>query len=278
MDNDADSLKKYKSAYIIYSIEQRKNVKELNPKVDNREATRIIADNWKRLSIEEKEKYKKIENEEKEKFLSLKKEKKYVYKKTKTKKPTRHRTAYMFYISKNKDCLKGISKYKNIENIKILCEKWRRMTDVQKLPYIQMAQNDKERFNKEWDAYFHKYIKTTSKGKNKNEKENEKFINFIKDSKRLSFDLINDKNLKKNHKLDKIKENKLQEIFIKQETHIESELIKPFVFNIEKSYKKFKRNNKIKLGENQEDCLNEESDDFDIELDEIEENNENNKF
>ena len=53
---------------------------------------------------------------------------------------------------------------------------------------------------------------------------------------------------------------------------------KPFVFKIEKSYKKFKKHNKIKLGENQEDCLNEESDDFDIELDEIEENDENNKF
>jgi len=240
-----DSLKKYKSAYILYSIEKRRLLKEKDPSLCNKVATKIIAEEWKKLSKKEKEKYKDLEEKEKEEFNQKKKDKKYAYKKSLNKEPTRHRTPYMFFISENKDCLKGTKKYKNIENIKILCEKWKNMTEQEKLPYFQKALLDKERFKQEWEDYIKFYMKNKMKYKSKEQKE--KYKNFIKDLNNATGEGFIDKKL--------LKIWKLTEPEITQPRNEGMSFSnkgikkKPFVFYIEKNLNKKRKSKHEKVTE-----------------------------
>ncbi len=229
-----DSLKKYKSAYILYSIEKRRLLKEKDPSLCNKVATKIIAEEWKKLSKKEKEKYKDLEQKEKEEFNQKKKDKKYAYKKSLNKEPTRHRTPYMFSISENKDCLKGTKKYKNIENIKILCEKWKNMTEQEKLPYFQKALLDKERFKQEWEDYIHFYMKNKLKYKSKEQKD--KYKNFIKDLNNATGEGFIDKKLLKIWKLTEPEITKPRNEGISLSNKGKKK--KSFVFNIEKNLNK----------------------------------------
>src|SRR5690242_903545 len=101
----AMKIKKYKSAYIIFSTEKRKILRTKFPNLKNSEITKLIAKEWKSLDDFLKEEYYKKEKKEKEIFDQMKKENNAVYsysKSNKIKKPVRFRTPYMFFMMSNK--------------------------------------------------------------------------------------------------------------------------------------------------------------------------------
>ena len=266
-----DNPKKYKSAYILYSIEKRRKIKDEDPVMCNRLATKLIAEEWKKLTKMEKEKYIDLEKKEKEEFNEMKKEKKYSYKKTLNKEPTRYRTPYMFFISENKECLKGSKKYKNIENIKKLCEKWKAMTESDKLPYVQKALLDKERFKQEWDNYIQFYMRNKMKYKNKAEKE--KYKNFINDLNNSTGGEFINKKLLKTWKLMDAEDNNNNEEDSPSKN--KSKLKKPLVFFIEKNLKRKKKSKHEKLTQELKKLQNEKEErDIDDIIDEEEEEEE----
>jgi hypothetical protein len=173
---DPKIIKKYKSAYILYTEERRPFIKQQYPKlINSRDITRLIAQEWKNLGDADKLKYKEKEKKEKEQFERLKMENKtirYTYTKyRKPRKPVRHRTPYMFFIKDKKETFKGKS---NIANMTELSEQWRLMQDVEKIQYIKQSEEDKKRYKMELDIYvktfFHlkpnKRVKLVEKSEN----------------------------------------------------------------------------------------------------------------
>ena len=166
---------KYKNAYIIYLMEKKQILNENDPDLNNKNAIKKIAEEWRKISEEEKEKYKLLAKNEKDKFLSKKIQRKYKAKAANLQ-PKNIRTAFMFYISEKKD-LKEETKYKIFENIKIFSEKWRNMTEQEKMPYNKKALLDKERFQIEWNDYIKLFMRNrNAKFKVKNAKEKYKIF------------------------------------------------------------------------------------------------------
>jgi hypothetical protein len=169
--NSILTVKKYKSAYILFSLEQRPKIKEANSDLSTQNITKIIADKWNSLDKESKEKYFNKEIEEKNKFNNLKISKKYTYNKKLIKKPVRIRTPYMFFIQCHKSLIKNENQYRNIQVIKDLSIKWNKMDKNEKQKYIKLSEKDKKRYEVEIDKYLNKVFSEKKKIKNKNKGE-----------------------------------------------------------------------------------------------------------
>ena len=223
-------IRKFKSAYIIFSSEERKILKEKFPELGNPSLTKMIAQKWKILNDFEKQKYYEEEKIEKQKFAYLKESLnlKYKYKKSeKLKKPIRFRTAYMFYIMDHKIYLNNKDKYKNIHFIKLLSQKWKSMNYEQKKIYNEKANLDKKRYEYDWEKYIKIYIQANKK-KSKNLK--------------IKTDINND--IESNNNLDNS-----EDIYVGKGKNRNKIRVKKLVFEIEKvSSKRNKINNENNLG------------------------------
>jgi hypothetical protein len=179
----SEHIKKFKSAYILYSTEKRRELKQLHPMMGNPELTKMIAKEWKSIPAEEKEKYYEMEKEEKNKFAKMKQDSsmRYTYNKgDRMKKPVRFRTAYMFYIMEHKNFLNSKDKYINIELIKRLSQKWGKMTDEEKQPYFEKAKNDRKRYEEDWENYIKSYFKVKPKKNHQKEKTERMIYDLLK--------------------------------------------------------------------------------------------------
>jgi hypothetical protein len=176
-------LKKFRSAYILFSLEYRKELQKKYPNHGNPELTKMIAAEWKSLDISQKQIFYLKEKEEKENFEKKKREDNIDYKYNKNekmKKPIRFRTPYMFYIMDHKFFLNNKDKYKNIELIKKLSEKWKAMTETEKLPYIDKSIADKQRYKLDWENYIKCYFKIKKKNIRKKEKTEKMVLDLLK--------------------------------------------------------------------------------------------------
>lgn len=210
--NPRINLKKYNSAYIIFSLEQRPKIKEANINLSTQNITKLIAEKWNSLNKEEKEVFIQKEIEEKNKFNDSKKIKNYSYKKKLIKKPVRIRTPYMFFIQNHKSLIRNSSQYQNIEVIKDLSLKWNNMNNIDKLKYIKLSEKDKKRYEIEIEQYLSNVFSNKKKIKNKNKAE--ELISKLNNKSCV---------IKKNNKINKNKE---------------------LIFSITKSTKKYKSINK----------------------------------
>ena len=274
-----NSLKKYKTGYSYYSKEKRQVIKEIDSNIDRRKVTSIISELWYKLSDEQKEKYQLLEIEDKNKFIHKKREKKKETKKGQniTKEPKKERKPYMFFVSENKENLKGLSKFKNKSKIKILSEKWKCMSDDEKMPYVQKALLDKERFIQEWEEYITSYMKSrTTKLKDLSKKE--KYDNLFEDIIKASGNYIIDDSLRELWNLEHFETIPINNQY-KGNFGRRSFKSKPMVFTLEKTTKKSKntkldidKTKVIELKQYQKDEYGKENDDMNDEVEE-EENN-----
>ena len=68
--------------------------------------------------------------------------------------PLRPTTAYFLFIKARRPSLiKEYPELKNIEIFKALSEEWKNLTDMQKKPYIDKAEDDKKRYEREMEEY-----------------------------------------------------------------------------------------------------------------------------
>lgn len=157
-------IKKYCSAYMLYSKKEYFIIKKKHSDLNNNEIFKLIGQNWKKLSTKNKEKFYEEEKIEKEKFNKNKIKYEYNYNKNKKllKKPKRFRTAFMFYLQLNKNII-------NFQNsnkiIKELSKKWNNMNLKDKEIYIKKESDDKKRYKKEYLEYFNNLLKSEKKNK-----------------------------------------------------------------------------------------------------------------
>jgi len=177
------NLKKFRSAYILFSLDRRKELKKKYPEYGNPELTKMIAAEWKTLDISQKQIYYLKEKEEKIIFEQFKKENQIEYKYNKNenyKKPLRFRTPYMFYIMDHKLYLNNKDKYQNIEFIRKLSEKWKAMTIAEKQPYIEKSNSDKKRYELDWENYIKSFFKIKKKNIKKKVKTEKMILDLLK--------------------------------------------------------------------------------------------------
>ena len=223
MENEAKAnvMKRCKNAYIIYTMERRKALKILYPNMNSKDLVKLIAEEWKNLSMQEKEFYKEKEIKERESYDKNKLNSKVgvKYKRKPLKKPLRFRTPFMFYLMDVKGTLKDISVSQTIERLREIGAKWRVMSHDEKKIYIEKSKFDKERYVKDFEAYVNNnliYNKESSKRKsNKIEKLLNNVKANIKDCKFLK--KINDKcqyikRLKKNIKKETMENREMNQL------------------------------------------------------------------
>jgi hypothetical protein len=177
------NLKKYRSAYILFSLDRRNELKKKYPEYGNPELTKMIAAEWKTSDISQKQIYYLKEKEEKLIFEQIKRDNQIDYKYNKNenyKKPLRFRTPYMFYIMDHKLYLNNKDKYQNIEFIKKLSEKWKAMTIAEKQPYIDKSNSDKKRYELDWENYIKSFFKIKKKNIKKKEKTEKMILDLLK--------------------------------------------------------------------------------------------------
>jgi hypothetical protein len=175
MQEDSESvnkIKKFKSAYILFSEDYRKKLKSENIKISSQEITKQIAENWKILSISKKNEYLLKEQFEREIFLKKKKEIGiYKYNKNhKLLKPKRFRTAFMFFMMSHREDLQHEEKFKNIDMIKSLSERWNLMKEEEKREFELLAISDKLRYDNEMDLFINHVMLNKQKRVKKKEK------------------------------------------------------------------------------------------------------------
>jgi hypothetical protein len=154
-------IKKYKTAYILYTMERRPVLKKQNPNIKNsRDITKQIAKEWNTMPEEIKKQYRERERHEREIFETQKRESagasRYRYKTyKKIRKPLRWRTPYMFFVRHNKPTFKGQS---NLENMASLSRQWRLMNNEEKLPFVVLSNEDKKRYLIEQNIYIRTFL------------------------------------------------------------------------------------------------------------------------
>merc|ERR1712072_1497518 len=71
--NDGEpKIKKPRSAYIFYQLENRENIKSKNPGVSPKELMKLIGNSWSNLPADEKKEYEQLHEADKERFLQEK--------------------------------------------------------------------------------------------------------------------------------------------------------------------------------------------------------------
>jgi len=150
-------------------------------KIPNNVLTKQIAFLWKNCSDNEKKIYYDKEKKEKINFESSKKQCgfNYKYKKCeKFKKPIRFRTPYMFFVKEHKKNMQKKGKFENIEYIRSISENWKKMQKEEKQKFYNMANEDKKRYEYEYDCYMKQIFSMNAKCKKGNSRKTEK-INKI---------------------------------------------------------------------------------------------------
>jgi len=159
---DPDAPKSSVNSYIIFSRENREQVKKENPDIKSTDITKKLAEMWKELDEEDKKEYKEkadldkkryeeeLENyEPKDGFKNPKKSPK----KEKLE-PKRARSAYIFFcMEKREEVKKNKPEIKATEILSELGKIWKKLTDKKKKPYEKMAQEDKKRYEEEMKTY-----------------------------------------------------------------------------------------------------------------------------
>ena len=141
--------KRAKSAYTLYSSDQkvRSAVQESNPDADFGTISKLIAAQWKCLSVEDKTPYEEASAKEKAEMAAHKEA-------TKPKK-TRAKSAYLHY-SMDPTIRAGAKQANPTMSVtdlaKVLGAQWKALTDEQRKPYNEAYQKEKDALAAEKDA------------------------------------------------------------------------------------------------------------------------------
>jgi hypothetical protein len=140
-----------KSAYQYYVSDKMHDVKEHHPDMKLPDLTREVAKQWKQCSDEEKQPYVDQSNEDKAKKEDERK-------KEKSDKPKRPTTAYLIFSNDNRDSIKEKNPNMKVTDIaKVLGGMWREMGDDEKQPYVDRAEQEKERYHRELKEWEHEH-------------------------------------------------------------------------------------------------------------------------
>jgi len=176
---DPKAPKQGKSAYTFYCLEKRAEVQANNPDASFGELSGLVAQEWKKVSDEEKKKYEDMAKEdvarykremanydapsdgsdsddEEEGGKERKKSEKPAKKAKKKDKnaPARNQSAYMFFAKDARKRIREENPDASFGEIgKLVGEAWKKCSDEDKKKYQAMAQEDTARYKKEMSNY-----------------------------------------------------------------------------------------------------------------------------
>ena len=164
LKKDPDAPKAAVNAYILFSRDNRDDVKSENPELKTTEITKKLAEMWKSSDEDLKKEYKEKSEQDKERYakeletyvpkdgFQNPKEKKTKSKKSKKTGPKKPLNAYMWFCSDKREELKGKG-FSNTEILRELGRLWKELSDKKKKPYVKKAEEDKERYQDEMKDY-----------------------------------------------------------------------------------------------------------------------------
>ena len=184
-----------KSSYIIFCTENRQRIKDSNSEINAKEILKALATEWNGLSDKKREKYKKKADDDAERyalemsnyqpseeFLAKQVAKggssKKKNKKERKEGPKKACSAYIFFCTSNRSAIKTENpdmKGKDITSE--LGTRWNNLTNEEKEPYQNQANDDKIRYTKEkeaWDLEHPDSSKKKDKSKSKKVDKKEK--------------------------------------------------------------------------------------------------------
>ncbi len=182
-----DAPKNARSAYILFSQDMRPDVKKEQPELDAKDVLKALGALWKNADEDVKAKYQKLADEDKVRFKEEmdnyvpsedEKEKDKKTKKGKKPKdaPKSARSAYIFFSQDMRPVVKEENpEMKSTEIMTELGKRWKEFKDSDDAKkYIDMAQEDKERYNEEMKAYKEKNGGEESEESEENEEDKPK--------------------------------------------------------------------------------------------------------
>ncbi|NWW95986.1 TFAM factor, partial [Rhynochetos jubatus] len=166
------------TSYFRFLKENRAAFRQRNPEMTNMELVKTIADAWKELPASQKQAYEEARRtdwelyekqlaaykaqlspgqaaalkEERSKVLAKRRSFKAKRELTVLGKPKRPRSSFNIFVSENFQESEGVSP---AAKLKQLLDVWRNMSSSQKQPYLQLAEDDKVRYENEirsWEA------------------------------------------------------------------------------------------------------------------------------
>merc|ERR1711988_1365795 len=173
MKKNPDAPKRGKSAYILFSIERREIVKEqLGPDAKVQEIMKKVALDWRELPEEEKKPWEEKSVQDKARYdqelanysgpLKIPNRRP----KRLAGAPKRGMSAFLMFSQVMRPQLRDeMPDKRNIEISKMLGEEWKELTDDDKKPWVQKADEDAIRYNEEklkWDNYTNEERKAIS--------------------------------------------------------------------------------------------------------------------
>lgn len=173
MKKNPDAPKRGKSAYILFSIERREIVKEqLGPDAKVQEIMKQVALDWRQLPEEEKKPWVEKSVQDKARYdqelanysgplkIPNKRPKRLAGA------PKRGMSAFLMFSQVVRPQLRDeMPDKRNIEISKMLGERWKALSDEDKKPWVQKADEDATRYNEEklkWDNYTNEERKAIS--------------------------------------------------------------------------------------------------------------------
>ncbi|XP_078422035.1 transcription factor A, mitochondrial isoform X1 [Cetorhinus maximus] len=171
------------NAYLRYVVEQQQVLFKQNPDVKVAEKTKWIAQAWRQLTPDQKQPYELAATDARLKYkvelaafkakltpaqlASLKEERRQKLAKRRTirkkrkltilGKPKLPRTAFNIFMAENFDEAKGATSQAKLKNLQ---DEWHRLSDTQKQMYIQLAEDDKIRYQNEIKIWEEQMIET----------------------------------------------------------------------------------------------------------------------
>ncbi|NWU81232.1 TFAM factor, partial [Onychorhynchus coronatus] len=166
------------NAYIRFTKENRSAFREKNPEVSSTELTKILAGAWKELPASQKQVYEEAGKRDWQRYgeqlakykaqltpaeaAALKEERRRQLAKRRSRrakreltvlgKPKRPRSGFNIFLSEKFQESEGIS---TVAKLKKIYDAWQKLPTSQKQPYLQLAEDDKVRYENEmksWEA------------------------------------------------------------------------------------------------------------------------------
>ena len=217
--------KRARSAYILYSIDARKAIREENPEMSMTEVTKQIGARWKKLSNKQKEPYVKQNLAEKAEIEKAKLES--------NPKPKRPRTAFILFGSSVRDKIRKANPDMAMTDVtKEISNQWKSLSEAKKKPFQAAYEKEKEEYAVKFAAW-----EQVEKQKASTETVEESTPVVKKASKKVS---------KKSSKFQKTSRN-LQEIFCSvEESSTPSSVVETEVQESKPKSKKTKSKRKTK--------------------------------
>ena len=164
---DPNAPKKAQTAYILYATKMRASVKAENPDLGFGDLTKLVSENFKKLSPEERKKWDDRAEKDKQRYKTEMasyeppddgSDEEDEAPKKKAKKdpnaPKRGKSSYFFYMDAMRDKVKQDNPEASFSEIgKLLGAGWKKLSSDEKAKYEKMAEKDKQRYQKEMAGY-----------------------------------------------------------------------------------------------------------------------------